>query len=80
MAIMYIDGSAILPVVDEATGFGNGAVLPRSSLDDVWDKFVAISATVYPGYPYKLRTDSGIVLTSPRWTRFAHYTTLPTPP
>lgn len=67
--LMYIDGTPILHVVDIATSFGNAAVLTGSTVEDVWATFVKIWATVYPGYPNKLRIDSGSVFTSPRWTK-----------
>lgn len=69
MDIIYIDGVTVLHVVDVANGFGNAAVLPGASVDDVWTTFVSIWATVYLGYQSKLRLGSGSVFTSARSTR-----------
>lgn len=61
MDLMFIYGTEILHVVDVATGFGNAAVLSGSTVEDVWSTLVNIWATVYLGYPNKLRVDSGSV-------------------
>ena len=63
MDLMYLDNLPILHIVDVATGFSNAAHLSGSSVEDVWGTFVLIWATVYPGYPNKLRVDSGSVFT-----------------
>lgn len=68
MEIMYLDGQPVLHVVDIGTGFGNAAPLSESTVEVVWATFTSIWATLYPGYPNKLRVDSGSICTSPSWT------------
>lgn len=58
MDIMYLGDAALLHIVEIATGFGNVAILPWATFENLCYTFGAIWATVYPGHPNKLRIDS----------------------
>jgi hypothetical protein len=69
--LMWIEGDAVLHVVDIATRFSatmyivtNGAKYGQG-VDGVWSALVDSWVAVYSGYPNKLRTDAGSVFTSP---------------
>jgi hypothetical protein len=70
---MFIDRSAILHAVDTATRFSASTFLDKhgyaygQSVDGVWAAFLECWATVYSGYPNKIRTDAGSIFVSPRW-------------
>lgn len=63
--IMYLNSKPISRVFDISTGFGNASLVPGATVEDVWSTLSSIWATVYTGYPNKLRVDSGSVLTTP---------------
>jgi hypothetical protein len=73
--IMWIEGDAVLHVVDTATRLSatkyldtNGAEYGQG-VDGVWSALFDCWVAVYSGYPNKLRTDAGSVFKSPRWSQ-----------
>ena len=75
--LMWIDGKALLHVVDTATRFSNATFLDSSdqnygqSVEGIWLAFLECWCSMYTGYPDRLRTDAGSVFTSPRWKEIA---------
>lgn len=73
MDLTFIDGKAILHIVDTATRFSAAIFLDAHSMDygqsvdGIWRALIETWCTMYTGYPNKMKTDSGIVFTSPRW-------------
>ena len=67
MDLMWIDGKAILHVVDAQTNYQNAVLLKGQSTEQVWDAFVEAWSTVYVGYPNKIKVDQGSVFTSKKW-------------
>jgi hypothetical protein len=71
--LTFIDGSAIWHVVDTATRFSASTFLDKhgyaygQSVDGVWAAFLECWATVYSGYPDKIRTDARSIFVLPRW-------------
>jgi len=74
--LMFIDGKAILHIVDTATRFSAATFLdpPNAeygqSVNGVWLAFLETWCTLYTGYPNRLRTDFGSIFTSPRWKNY----------
>jgi hypothetical protein len=71
--LMFLDGSAVLHVVDTATRFSAAGFLDDhgaaygQSVNGVWLAFIEIWCTMYVGYPNRLRTDSGSIFTTSKW-------------
>ena len=71
--LMFLDGKAVLHIVDTATRFSAATFLDShgekygQSVEGIWLAFVMTWATMYTGYPNRLRTDQGSVFTSQRW-------------
>ena len=66
---MWLEGKAILHVVDCQTHFNSASQLKGHSVEDVWEAFVKCWSSLYTGYPNKLRVDAGSAFTSIRWQR-----------
>jgi hypothetical protein len=71
--LMFLDGSAVLHVVDTETRFSapgflddNGAAYEQS-VNGVWLAFIETWFTIYVGNPNRLRTDSGSIFTTSKW-------------
>ena len=70
---MFIEGKAILHIVNKDTRFSAAAFLDSEgekigqSVDCIWTAFVMTLCTMYSGYPNRMRTDQGSVFTSERW-------------
>jgi hypothetical protein len=70
MDLMFIDGKAVLHVIDNATRFNAATflyshlVLYGQSSEGIWDDFIDIWCSIYSGYQDRLRIDSGSAFTS----------------
>lgn len=62
--LMWIDGRAVLHIVDVHTHFSSAVFLRGQDVTDVWNAFVEGWSSVYIGFPHKMRTDRGSVFTS----------------
>jgi Reverse transcriptase (RNA-dependent DNA polymerase) len=71
MDLMWLEGRAVLHVVDTSLHFNSAAFLMAQTVEGIWTAFLDCWCTLYLGYPDKLRVDSGSVFTS---TRFAEIT------
>ena len=77
MDLMFIEGKAILHIVDIATRFSSAIFLDSQgnnygqSVNEVWLAFLEAWCTLYTGFPNRIRTDAGSVFTSPRWKEIA---------
>ena len=69
--LMWLEGKAILHVVDCHTHFNSASALIGHSVEDVWDAFVKCWSSLYTGYPKKIRVDQGSCFTSIRWQRLS---------
>lgn len=71
--LQWIDGDAVLHVVDTVTKFSTATFLDQygHSTEGLWTAFVECWCTLYTGFPNSLRTDSGSAFTSPRWKEIA---------
>ena len=67
--LMWLEGNAILHVVDCQTHFNSACELKGQSVEDVWDAFMKCWSSLYTGYPRKLKVDQGSAFTSIRWQR-----------
>jgi hypothetical protein len=71
--LMFLDGTAVLHVVDTATRFSAAAFLDAHnetyglSVHGIWLAFLDIWCTLCVGYPNRFRTDSGTVFTTSKW-------------
>ena len=71
--LMWVDGKAVLHVVDTATRFSAATFLDANvmdyghSVEGIWLAFFEIWCTMYTAYPNHLRADQGSVFTSNRW-------------
>lgn len=67
--LMWLDGKALLHIVDTQTHFMSAAFLKGQTVEDVWETFVLCWATQYTGFTMRIHTDQGSAFTSLRWTR-----------
>ena len=70
MDLMFLDGKALLHIVDTATRFSAAAFLDddfNQSVEGIWLAFIQIWCTMYTGYPNRIRVDQGSSFTSDRW-------------
>ena len=67
--LMWLEGNAVLHVVDCQTHFNSACKLKGHSVEDVWEAFVKCWSSIYTGYPRKLKVDQGSNFTSVRWQR-----------
>jgi hypothetical protein len=65
--LMYLEKQLVIHVVDTQTHFSSALFLRRETVEMVWYAFLECWATLYPGYPDKIRTDQGTQFKSPRW-------------
>ena len=65
--LMFIDSISLLHVVDTQTHFSAAAFLKQQALEHVWHTFLSCWATLYTGYPDKMRVNQGSVFTSSKW-------------
>jgi hypothetical protein len=76
--LMFIDGQAVLHVVDTATRFSAVTFLDSyngsfgQSVEGVWLALIQTWFTLYTGYPTRLRIDAGSILASPRWKELSN--------
>ncbi len=66
--LMWIEKKAVLHVVDIETGFNSATFLSYQTDEAVWDAFVICCASLYIGFPTKMRADQVSAFTSVRWT------------
>jgi hypothetical protein len=73
MDLMFINGKAVLHVIDSATRFNAATFLDShsesygQSSDGICNAFIDIWCSIYIGYPDRLRIDSGSAFTSVKW-------------
>ena len=74
---MFIEGKAILHIVDTATRFSAATFLDserehfRQSVDGIWTAFVMTWCTMCSGCPNRMRTDQGSAFTPERWKKLS---------
>ena len=79
MDLMFLDGEAVLHIIDTATRFSASAFLDAhgssydQSVDEIWLAFLEIWCTLYTGYPNRLRVDQGSAFTSDGWRNLADF-------
>lgn len=66
MDLCFLDGKAVLHIVDTATHFVSAACLSVQSVEHVCQTFISCCLCLYVGYPNNIRTDQGSVFTSSR--------------
>jgi hypothetical protein len=70
--LMFIDGQAVLHVVDTVTRFSAATYLDShngsfgQSVEGVWLALIETWFTLYTGYSNRLRIDAGSIFASPR--------------
>ena len=75
--LMWLDGKAVLHIVDTATRFSAASFLDSSgqdygqSVEGIWLSFIEIWCAMYTCYPNRLRMDQGSAFTSDRWRELA---------
>lgn len=65
--LFWLDGKAVLHIVDIATGFSDPGFFTGHSSSDVWTAYTLAWYSVYLGRPNSFRTDSGSVFMAQRW-------------
>lgn len=65
--LMWIKRNPLLHIVNTQTRFQNAVLLKGESAKDVWDAFIEGWASVYIGYPNRIRADQGSIFTSKFW-------------
>ena len=77
MDLMFIEGKAILHIVDSAIRFSSAIFLDSQgqnygqSVNGIWLAFLESWCILYTGFPNRVRTDAGSVSTSSRWKEMA---------
>lgn len=71
---MFPNKIPILHVVDIHTNFSSAEILKRQSIEGIWYAFLKCWASVYIGYPNKMRVDAGSAFTCPRWKQITDIT------
>lgn len=71
MDLMWLDKKAVLHVVDTHTHFNSAAFLRGHTVEDVWNAFLKCWATIYVGFPEKIKVDQGSCFTSLRWEKLS---------
>lgn len=66
---MWLDGKAVLHVVDAHTHFSGAEFLKGQSVEDVWEAFIQCWDSLYTGFPETIKVDQGSAFTSLRWQR-----------
>ena len=74
MDLMFINKVPILHVVDVGTNFSGAEILKRQNINGIWNAFQKCWASIYIGYPNKMRVDAGSVFTSPKWSKITDLT------
>ena len=64
--VMYLDSQPVLHVVDLQVAYQNAEFLEKQSADDIWETFLRCWATVYLGFPNRMRVDRARVFTGRR--------------
>lgn len=59
MDVMYIDGKAVLHIVDEGTRFSAARFLPDNRTATIWKLLLVCWANIYTGLPNRIITDQG---------------------
>lgn len=72
--LMFLDKIPVLHVVDTQTHFSSAVFLHSQSTEAVWHAFLECWATLYTGYPDKMRVDQGSQFTSKRWKELTEMT------
>ena len=73
MDLMFLDGKAVLHVIDTATRFSAATFLDShgqnygQSTEGIWLAFLEIWCIPYLGYPNRMRTDQGETFMSNTW-------------
>lgn len=65
--LVWLDGNPAIHVVDTHTHYQNAVLLQGKSASAVWDTFVEAWASVYVGYPNRMRVDQDGIFTSKFW-------------
>ena len=77
MDLMFTEGKAILHIVDTAIRFSSAIFLYSQgqnygqSVNGIWFAFLVAWCTLYTGFPNRIKTGAGSVLTLPRWKEMA---------
>ncbi len=66
---MWIDKKAALRAIDLETNFSSASFIPKQTVEGVLEAFISCWASLYIGFPMKMRMDQGSAFTSVRWTR-----------
>ena len=69
--LMWLNGKAVLHVVETQTHFSNAEILTGQSVEDVWRSFINCWASIYARFPSTMRLDQGSAFTSPRWKQLS---------
>ena len=67
--LMWIEHKAVLHVVDPETHFSAATFIKQHSVESVWESFVTCWASLYVGFPEKIKVDQGSCFTFVRWTK-----------
>lgn len=69
MDLMFIDGKALLHIVDTATRFSAAIFLDKygHSTNGIWNAFIDSWCTLYTGYPDRIKCDAGSAFNSKEW-------------
>lgn len=67
--LQWIDGEAVLHVIDTATKFSSATFLDihGHSTEGIWTAFVECWCSLYTGFSNRIHTDAGSAFTSSRW-------------
>ncbi len=69
--LMWVEREAVLHVVDIEAEFNSATFLSYQTVEAVWGAFVICWASLYIGFPMKMRVDQGSPFTLVRWTNRA---------
>ncbi|CDF36780.1 unnamed protein product [Chondrus crispus] len=73
MDIMFLEGKAVLHMVDKDTKFSAAAFLPKQTVDELWSTYLSHWILPYIGHALEIHADQGPQFRS---RRFASYTSM----
>ena len=73
MDIMFLEGKAVLHMVDKDTKFSAAAFLPKQTVDELWSTYLSHCVLPYIGHALEIHADQGPQFRS---RRFASYTSM----
>lgn len=66
---MWLSGNPVMQIIDTNTLYQTGEFIKSKSIDELWDTFIRCWATIFIGYPSKIRLDQETAFDSTEFRR-----------